>query len=96
MEEPDGHRPVERRDRDDHPRPLSPHQRGLGGVQGLPGPAGRGGSLAGAAGAEEQVGVCRHPRSRGTLLKPLFGARSRCVQASLHPGNLFWGYKWRR
>ena len=32
-----------------------PHQRAVGGVQGLPGPAGRGGSLAGPAGAEEQV-----------------------------------------
>ena len=86
-------------DRDDHPRLLSPHQRALGGVQGLPGPAGRGGSLAGPAGAEEQVKknvsscVSRPPRIRGALLKPLFGA-SRCAQASLHPGNLaqapFW------
>ena len=41
VEEPDGHRPVERRHRDDHPRLLSPHQRAVGGVQGLPGPAGR-------------------------------------------------------
>ena len=48
-----------------------------------PGPAGRGGSLAGPAG-----GVCRPPRSRGPLLKLLFGATSRCLQASLHPGNL--------
>ena len=31
------------------------HQRAVGGVQGLPGPAGRSGSLAGPAGAEEQV-----------------------------------------
>ena len=29
---------------------LSPHQRALGGVQGLPGPAGQGGSLAGSGG----------------------------------------------
>ena len=34
---------------------LSPHQRAVGGAQGLPGPAGRGGSLAGPAGAEERV-----------------------------------------
>ena len=34
-------------DGDGHPRLLAPHQRALGGVQGLPGPAGRGGSLAG-------------------------------------------------
>ena len=34
---------------------LSPHQRALGGVQGLPGPSGRGGSLAGPAGAEEPI-----------------------------------------
>ena len=34
---------------------ISPHQRAVGGVQGLPGPAGRGGSLAGPAGAEERV-----------------------------------------
>ena len=33
---------------------LSPHQRALGSVQGLPGPAGRGGSLA-PAGAEEAI-----------------------------------------
>ena len=39
------------------PRLLSPHQRALGGVQGLPGPAGRVGSLAGPAGAEEQVNM---------------------------------------
>ena len=38
-------------------RLLSPHQRALGGVQGLPGPAGRVGSLAGPAGAEEQVNM---------------------------------------
>ena len=79
VEEFDGRRTVERRHGDDHPRLLAPHQRALGGVQGLPGPAGRGGSLAGPAGAEEQVGVSRPPRIRGTLLKPLFGARSRCV-----------------
>ena len=53
MEEPDGHCKVERRHGDGHPRLLAPHQRALGGVQGLPGPAGRGGSLAGPAGAEE-------------------------------------------
>ena len=34
---------------------LSPHQRALGGVQGLPGPAGQGGSLAGPARGEESV-----------------------------------------
>ena len=36
------------------------------------------------------------PRFRGALLKLLFGARSRCVQAFRHPGNLahlFWGNK---
>ena len=38
-------------------RLLSPHQRALGGAQGLPGPAGRVGSLAGPAGAEEQVNM---------------------------------------
>ena len=32
-----------------HARLLAPHQRAVGGVQGLPGPAGRGGSLAGPA-----------------------------------------------
>ena len=48
---------VERRHGDGYSRLLSPHQRAVGGVQGLPGPAGRGGSLAGAAGAEEQVAV---------------------------------------
>ena len=47
-----------------HPRLLSPHQRALGGVQGLPGPAGRGGSLAG-PGAEEQV---EKKRSSGLLV----------------------------
>ena len=50
MEEPDGHSEVERR-----LRLLSPHQRALGSVQGLPGPAGQGGSLAGPAGAEEAI-----------------------------------------
>ena len=69
---------------------VSPHQRAVGGVQGLPGPAGRGGSLAGPAGAEEQAEK-----------KTGFGARSRCEQASAHPRNLaqvpFWGKaKWRR
>ena len=44
-----------RRHGDDHPRLLAPHQRALGGVQGLPGAAGRGGSLAGPAGAEEAI-----------------------------------------
>ena len=53
VEEPDGHRAVERRHGDDHARLLSPHQRAVGGVQGLPGPAGRGGSLAIPAGAED-------------------------------------------
>ena len=52
MEEPDGHRKVEQR-HGDGSRLLSPHQRALGGVQVLPGPAGQGGSLAGPAGAEE-------------------------------------------
>ena len=55
VEELDGHREVERRHGDGHPRLLSPHQRALGGVQGLPGPAGQGGSLAGPAGAEEPI-----------------------------------------
>ena len=41
--------------RDGHPQLLAPHQRALGGAQGLPGQAGRGGSLAGPAGAKEQV-----------------------------------------
>ena len=50
----------------------------------------------------QEVGVRRPPRIRGTLLKLLFGARSRCVQASLHSVTLaqapFWGNKakWRR
>ena len=48
---------VERRHGDGHPRLLSPHQRALESVQGLPGPAGRVGSLAGPAGAEEQVNM---------------------------------------
>ena len=55
MEEFDGDHAVERRHGDGHPRLLSPHQRALGGVQGLPGPAGRGGSLAGPARAEEAI-----------------------------------------
>ena len=37
------------------PSLLSPHQRALGSAQGLPGPAGQGGSLAGPAGAEEPI-----------------------------------------
>ena len=41
VEEFDGRRPVERRHGDGYPRLLSPHQRAVGGVQGLPGPAGR-------------------------------------------------------
>ena len=45
MEEPNRHCEVERRHGDDHSRQLAPYQRALGGVQGLPGPAGRGGSL---------------------------------------------------
>ena len=48
---------VERRHGDGHARLLAPHQRAVGGVQELPGPAGRTGSLAGAAGAEEQVNM---------------------------------------
>ena len=55
MEEFDGGYAVERRRGDGHARLLAPDQRAVGGAQGLPGPAGRGGSLAGAAGAEEQV-----------------------------------------
>ena len=55
VEEFDGDHAVERRHGDGHPRLLSPHQRALGGVQGLPGPAGRRGSLAGPAGAEESI-----------------------------------------
>ena len=51
VEEFDGDHAVERRHGDGHPRLLAPHQRALGSVQGLPGPAGRGGSLAGPAGA---------------------------------------------
>ena len=43
-----------RRHGDGYSRLLSPHQRAAGGVQGLPGPAGQGGSL---AGPEEQVAV---------------------------------------
>ena len=60
----DGHCPVERRHGDGHARLLSPHQRAVGGAQGLPGPAGRGGSLAGPAGPEERVKktVRRPPR----------------------------------
>ena len=56
---------TQRRHGDGHSRLLSPHQRAVGGVQGLPGPAGRGGSLAGAAGAEEQV---EKKRSSGLLV----------------------------
>ena len=56
VEEPDIDRPVERRHGDGYSGLLSPHQRAVGGVQGLPGPAGRGGSLAGPAGAKERVG----------------------------------------
>ena len=37
----DGDHAVERRHGDGYSRLLSPHQRALGGVQGLPGPAGR-------------------------------------------------------
>ena len=37
-----GTAPVERRHRDGYSRLLAPHQRAVGGVQGLPGPAGRG------------------------------------------------------
>ena len=77
MEEFDGDHAVERRHGDGYPRLLSPHQRALGGVQGLPGPAGRGGSLAGPAGAEEQVGVSRPPCIQGRQRKLLFGATSR-------------------
>ena len=90
MEEFDGDHAVERRHGDGYPRLLSPHQRAVGGAQGLPGPAGRGGSLAGPAGAEEQVKNCvskllfgatssvsRLPCIQGTLLKLLFGATSR-------------------
>ena len=55
MEELDGHCEVERRHGDGHPRLLSPHQRALGGAQGLPGPATQGGSLAGPAEAEEPI-----------------------------------------
>ena len=86
QEEFDGHRPVERRHEDGYPRLLSPHQRAVGGV--LPGPAGQGGSPAGAAGAEEQVGVSRPPGIQGTLRKPFFGATSRSLQGFRHPGNL--------
>ena len=39
---------------DGYPRLLSPHQRAVGGVQGLPGPAGRGGSLAGQRGPKNK------------------------------------------
>ena len=101
VEEFDGHRAVERRHRDGYSRLLSPYQRALGGVQGLPGPAGRGGSLAGPAGAEEQVAVQASSFSRN-LDQLLFGATSRCVQASAFSRNLaqapFWGNKakWRR
>ena len=55
MEEFDGDHAVERRHGDGYSRLLSPHQRAVGGAQGLPGPAGQGGSLAGAANPEEQV-----------------------------------------
>ena len=75
MKEFDGDHAMERRHGDGHPRLLSPHQRALGSVQGLPGPAGRGGSLAAPAGAEEQVG--RPPGIPRTLRKPFFGATSR-------------------
>ena len=57
---------VERRHGDGHPQLLAPHQRAVGGVQGLPGPAGRGGSL-GPAGAEEQVGLGSCTDSRSDL-----------------------------
>ena len=56
VEEPDADRPVERRHRDGHPKPrTSPAC--CGGAPGLPGQAGRGGSLAGPARAEEQVNM---------------------------------------
>ena len=50
-----------------------------GGCAGLPSPAGQGGSLAGPAGAKEQV------EKKLVLMHCLFGARSRCVQASPRP-----------
>ena len=90
MEEPDGHREVERRHGDGHPRLLAPHQRALGGVQGLPGPAGRGGSLAGPAGTEEAIrnmadarrrtikAVCEDPRTGfGSIAQTLQQAQVR-------------------
>ena len=86
VEEFDGHRTVERHG-DGYSRLLSPHQRAVGGAQGLPGPAGQGGSLAGAAGAEEQVGVSRPLSIQGTLRSPFLGnkwvltASARCAAA---------------
>ena len=54
MEELDGHR--EKSDGTEMATlDYSHHQRALGGAQGLPGPAGQGGSLAGPAGPEEPI-----------------------------------------
>ena len=55
VEEFDGDHAVERRHGDGHSRLLAPYKRAVGGAQGFPGPAGRGGSLAGPAGAKEQI-----------------------------------------
>ena len=75
---------------DGHPRLLSPHQRALQGVQGLPGPAGRGGRLAGPAKAEEAIrnmadarirtikGVYEDPRTGfGSIAQTLQQAQAR-------------------
>ena len=73
-------------------RLLSPHQRALGGVQGLPGPAGQGGSLAGLAGAEEPIrnmadahqGRLQGPRTGfGSIAQTLQQAQVRKVKAFL-------------
>ena len=106
MEESDGRCPVERRHGDGYSRLLSPHQRAVGGVQGLPGPAGRGGSLAGPAAPEEQVKkrcacllVLEDPCSSSCLGQEVGVCRPRCIQG--RQCKLFFGatklfFKWRR
>ena len=74
----------------EHPRPLSPHQRALGGVQGLPGPDALEASQ---REAEEQVKIreqlCVHTSLHPeNLRKLLFGATSKCEQASAFSRNL--------
>ena len=71
MEEFDGDHAVEHRD--GHARLLAPDQRAVGGVQGLPGPAGQGGSLADSAGAEESIRNMADARRRTVYKDPRTG-----------------------